>query len=78
MNNNKDNKKIKELKNKLSKNINLFYDAYYYTKENCNWAIEKRTSEKWNKKYFDIINKKTKIVNNAKKEIKSRNNGYTN
>ena len=43
MNKNKDNNKIKELKNKLSKNINLFYDTYYYTKENCNWVIEKKT-----------------------------------
>ena len=51
--------KIKELNNKLSKNINLFYDTYYYTKENCNWVIEKKTSDKWNKKFFDIINKKT-------------------
>ena len=78
MNKNKDNNKIKELKNKLSKNINLFYDTYYYTKENCNWVIEKKTSGKWNKKYFEIINKKTEKVNNAKKEIKSGDNGYTN
>ena len=78
MNKDKDNNKIKELKNKLSKNINLFYDTYYYTKENCNWIIEKKTSEKWNKKYFDIVNKKMEKINNNKKEIKSGDNGYAN
>ena len=75
----KDYIKLKELKNKLSKNINLFHDTYYYTKENCNWAIEKKTSEKWDKKYFEIINKKSgKEVKNNKKESRSGNNGYTN
>ena len=75
----KNSPKVKELKNKLSKNINLFHDTYYYSKENCNWIIEKKTEEKWDKKYFDIINKKTeKIINKNKKEIKSSNNGYTN
>ena len=72
--------KIKELNNKLSKNINLFYDTYYYTKENCNWVIEKKTSDKWNKKFFDIINKKTKekCTNNNKKGFNSSSNGYAN
>ena len=75
----KNSPKVKELNNKLSKNINLFHDTYYYSKENCNWIIEKKTEEKWDKKYFDIINKKTeKIINKNKKEIKSSNNGYTN
>ena len=76
----KDKGKLKELKNKLSKNINLFHDTYFYTKENCNWTIEKKTSEQWDKKYFDIINKKSgKGKNKNKKQIKSENNnGYTN
>ena len=76
----KDKTKIKELKNKLSKNINLFHDTYYYTKENCNWVIEKKTSDKWDKKYFEIINQKTENEKNKdknKKDIKSVNNGYT-
>ena len=71
--------KVKELKNKLSKNINLFHDTYYYLKENCNWIIEKKTSEKWNKKYFDIINKRQEKINNKNnKEMKSDTNGYSN
>ena len=79
----KDSSKIKELKNKLSKNCNLFYDTYYYNKENCNWAIGKRTCDKWNKKYFDIINKKTeKDKNKSKKKnkdlVNNVNNGYQN
>ena len=81
LNKEKDNIKIKDLKNKLSKNINLFHDTYYYTKENCNWIIEKKTSDKWDKKYFDIIYQKTeneKNKNKDKKEIKSGNNGYSN
>ena len=74
----KEKVKLKELKNKLSKNINLFHDTYYYTKENCNWTIEKKTSEQWDKKYFEIINKKSgKEKNKNKKQIKSENNnGY--
>ena len=80
LNEEKDLIKIKELNNKLSKNINLFHDTYYYTKENCNWVIEKKTSEKWNKKFFDIINKKTKekCTNNNKKGFNSSSNGYAN
>ena len=80
LNKDRDIIKIKELKNKLSKNINLFHDTYYYTKENCNWAIEKKTADKWDKKYFDIINQKTeneKNNNKNKKVVKSGNNGYT-
>ena len=74
----KEKVKLKELKNKLSKNINLFHDTYYYTKENCNWTIEKKTSEQWDKKYFEIINKKSgKEKNKNKKQVKSENNnGY--
>ena len=51
--------KSKELRNKLNKNINLFYDTYFYAKDNCNWGNEKKDNyfeEKWSKKYFDIIN----------------------
>ena len=53
------NDKIKELRNKLNKNINLFYDTYFYAKDNCNWGNESKENffeEKWHKKYFDIIN----------------------
>ena len=53
------NDKIKELRNKLNKNINLFYDTYFYAKDNCNWGNESKDNffeEKWYKKYFDIIN----------------------
>ena len=53
------NEKSKELRNKLSKNINLFYDTYFYAKDNCNWGNEKKDDffeEKWYKKYFEIIN----------------------
>jgi len=78
----KDMLKIKELKNKLSKNFNLFYDTYYYNKENCNWAMGKKTYERWDKKYFDILNKKPekKTINKNKNKIniKSDYNGYSN
>ena len=45
--------KSKELRNKLSKNINLFYDTYFYAKDNCNWGNETKDDffeEKWYKK----------------------------
>ena len=75
----KDNTKIKELKNKLSKNINLFYDTYYYSKENCNWIIENKIQEKWSQKFFDIINKKTvKKEEKNRKIVLSENNGNNN
>ena len=75
----KDSLKIKELKNKLSKNINLFHDTYYFTKENCNWSVEKKTKEKWSQKYFDIINKSPEKIQDKNKSIPlSGNNGYTN
>ena len=79
LNREKDLTKIKELKNKLSKSINLFYDTYYFTKENCNWILEKKTSEKWSQKYFSIINRKSN--NNEEKKKRgtfSQNNEYTN
>ena len=76
---NKDLSKIKELKNKLSKSINLFYDTYYFTKENCNWILEKKTPEKWSQKYFSIINRKpSNNEENKKKGTLSQNNEYTN
>ena len=34
--------KKKELRNKLNKNINLFYDTYFYAKDNCNWGNEEK------------------------------------
>ena len=68
------NEKSKELKNKLSKNINLFYDTYFYAKDNCNWGNEKKDNyfrEKWSKKYFDIIytNKNDEKNKNGNDEI---------
>jgi len=77
----KDILKIKELKNKLSKSKNLFYDTYYYTKENCNWVLEKKATEKWFRKYFDIINKKPEKKEEKNKKGSSTYNGnnkYTN
>ena len=53
------NEKMKELENKLNKNINLFYDTYFYAKDNCNWGNDQKNiffKEKWYKQYFDIIN----------------------
>ena len=79
LNKEKDLTKIKELKNKLSKSINLFYDTYYFTKENCNWILEKKTSEKWSQKYFSIINWKPSNNEERKKRgTFSQNNEYTN
>ena len=77
----KETLKIKELTNKLSKNCNLFYDTYYYNKDNCNWAMGKKTFDKWNKQYFDIINQKSQTdINKSKNKniINSVNNGYQN
>ena len=65
--------KKKELKNKLNKNINLFYDTYFYAKDNCNWGNEQKDNffeEKWDKKYFDIIN-----INKNDEKKKNGGNG---
>ena len=65
--------KKKELKNKLNKNINLFYDTYFYAKDNCNWGNEQKDNffeEKWDKKYFDIIN-----INKNDEKNKNGGNG---
>ena len=79
LNKEKDLSKIKELKNKLSKSINLFYDTYYFTKENCNWILEKKTPEKWSQKYFSIINRKPSNNEEKKKAgTFNQNNEYTN
>ena len=51
------NQKIKELKTKLTKNINLFYFTFYQMKENSNWISQTKISEPWIKKYLSIINK---------------------
>ena len=76
--------KIKELKNKLNKNINLFYDTYFYAKDNCNWGNEQKDNffeEKWDKKYFDIINvnkndEKNKNGGNGQRYIDINSNKY--
>ena len=75
--------KIKELKTKLNKNINLFYFTFYQMKENSNWISQTKISESWFKKYSDIINKnksifvkKKSIYSNQKKikRLKENNN----
>ena len=66
--------KKKELRNKLNKNINLFYDTYFYAKDNCNWGNEEKDkyfNEKWDKKYFDIIN-----IDKSDEKIKNGGNMY--
>ena len=76
--------KMKELKNKLNKNINLFYDTYFYAKDNCNWGNEQKDNffeEKWDKKYFDIINvnkndEKNKNGGNGQRYIDINSNKY--
>ena len=69
--------KIKELKTKLNKNINLFYFTFYQMKENSNWISQAKISEPWLKKYLSIINKnknifvkKKSIYSNQKKNKK--------
>ena len=69
------NNKTKELRNKLHKNINLFNDTYFYAKENCNWGNEPKEKffeEKWNKKYFDILN----LDKNYKKNENGGNDNF--
>ena len=51
------NQKIKELKTKLTKNINLFYFTFYQMKENSNWISQTKIKDPWIKKYISIINK---------------------
>ena len=53
--------KVKELKTKLTKNINLFYFTFYQMKENSNWISQSKISEPWLKMYLSIINKKSSI-----------------
>ena len=55
--NESNNQKIKELKTKLTKNINLFYFTFYQMKENSNWISQTKIKEPWIKKYLSIINK---------------------
>ena len=75
--------KIKELKTKLNKNINLFYFTFYQMKENSNWISQSKISEPWLKKYLEIIYKnksifvkKKSIYSNQKKlkKLKENNN----
>ena len=80
------NQKIKELKTKLTKNINLFYFTFYQMKENSNWISQSKIKEPWIKKYLSIINKdgndknifikKKSIYSNQKKirRLKENNN----
>jgi hypothetical protein len=51
------NHKIKELKTKLTKSINLFYFTFYQMKENSNWISQTKIKEPWMEKYMSIINK---------------------
>ena len=85
--NNNNIKQIKELKIQLSQNINLFNDTYYSIKNNKNWIKQKKSKEKWFKKYFDvlgikipespIINKKNPKNNfwNSGKNLHGKENG---
>ena len=68
------NEKMKELENKLNKNINLFYDTYFYAKDNCNWGNDQKNiffKEKCYKQYFEIIN-------SDKTDEKNQNGGNSN
>ena len=58
------NPKIKELKTKLTKNINLFYFTFYQMKENSNWISQTKIKEPWIQKYMNIINKEENDKNN--------------
>ena len=51
------NQKLKELKTKLTKNINLFYFTFYQMKENSNWISQTKINDPWIQKYMSIINK---------------------
>ena len=89
-NNEANNQKIKELKTKLTKNINLFYFTFYQMKENSNWISQTKIQEPWIKKYLSIINKdendknifikKKSIYSNQKKirRLKENNNNNKN
>ena len=80
------NQKIKELKTKLNKNINLFYFTFYQMKENSNWISQTKIKGPWIKKYLSIFNKdendknifikKKSIYSNQKKirRLKENNN----
>ena len=77
--------KIKELKTKLNKNINLFYFTFYQMKENSNWISQAKISEPWLKKYLSIINKnknifvkKKSIYSNQKKIKRLKENNKNN
>ena len=58
------NHKIKELKTKLTKNINLFYFTFYQMKENSNWISQAKIKDPWIQKYMSIINKDKDNENN--------------
>ena len=66
--------KIKELKTKLTKNINLFYFTFYQMKENSNWISQSKIQEPWIKKYMLIIykDKYKDVYDNLKNNTKAK------
>ena len=71
--------KIKELKTKLTKNINLFYFTFYQMKENSNWISQTKIQEPWIKKYMIIIYKdKYKDVYDNLQNNSNQKNIYSN
>ena len=66
------NQKIKELKTKLTKNINLFYFTFYQMKENSNWISQTKIKDPWMKKYISIINKDLENEKNNNALIKKQ------
>ena len=66
--------KVKELKTKLTKNINLFYFTFYQMKENSNWISQTKIKEPWIKKYMSIIYKDYYIDEVENQKSNSNNN----
>lgn len=68
------NQKVKELKTKLTKNINLFYFTFYQMKENSNWISQTKIKEPWIRKYMSIIYKDYNIDEEENQKSNSNNN----
>lgn len=64
--------KVKELKTKLTKNINLFYFTFYQMKENSNWISQTKIKEPWIRKYMSIIYKD--YIDEAENQKSNSNN----
>ena len=70
--NDANNQKVKELKTKLTKNINLFYFTFYQMKENSNWISQTKIKDPWIQKYMSIINKDKENDNNSNIFVKKQ------